>query len=132
MFIFLSWSDAVITAIMVNISVGKDSITIRLQGAKKFLAIKSKIVIPLENITRVSTEQTKPIWFPAMRIGAHVPGVFMAGTFWLRKGGKTFYYARDFSSCITMTLRNHEYSKVIVDVGKDKEVVADRIRAAMD
>jgi hypothetical protein len=117
---------------MVSISVGKDGITIKLQGAKKFLAIKSKIVIPLANITKVSTEKVKPLWFPEMRIGAHLPGIFMAGTFWLRKGGKTFYYVKDFSGCITLTLRNHEYSKVIVEVGKDKEVVANRIKAAME
>jgi hypothetical protein len=66
-----------------------------------------------------------------MKIGAHLPGVFMAGTFWLRKGGKTFYYAKDFSNCITITSRNHEFSRVIVEVGKDKEVVAGRIEAAM-
>jgi hypothetical protein len=117
---------------MVSITVGKDAVTIRLQGAKKLLAIKSKIVIPLENITKVSTEKVKPLWFPEMRIGAHFPGVFMAGTFWLRKGGKTFYYARDFSNCISLSLRNHEYSKVIVQVEKDKEQVADRIRAAVN
>ena len=75
---------------MVEISVGKDAVTIKLSGAKKVLAIKSKIIIPLENITKVSTEKVKPLWFPELRVGAHLPGVFMAGTFWLRKGGKTF------------------------------------------
>jgi hypothetical protein len=116
---------------MVSIIVGKDAVTIRLQGAKKFLAIKSKIVIPLQNITKVSTEKVKPLWFPEMRLGAHFPGVFMAGTFWLRKGGKTFYYVSDFSNCITLSLKNHEYSKVIVQV-RGKEEIADRIRAAVN
>jgi hypothetical protein len=116
---------------MVSISVGKDVVTIRLEGAKKILAIKSKITIPLDNIVRVSTEQVKPVWLPTGRLGTHVPGVFMAGTFWLRKGGKTFYYVSDFSSCITLTLKNHEYSKVIVQVGKDKETVASEIKAAI-
>jgi hypothetical protein len=32
---------------VVSISVGKDGVTIRLEGAKKILAIKSKITIPL-------------------------------------------------------------------------------------
>ena len=126
----LSWFAA-LSAVMVKITIGKDHLTLKLDGAKKFLAIKSKIVIPLANITGVSTEQIKPLWFPEMRIGSHLPGIFMAGTFWLRRGGKTFYYARDFAGCITLKLRNHEYSKVIVEVGKDREVVADRIRAAM-
>ena len=73
----------------------------------------------------------KPVWLPKGRLGTHVPGVFMAGTFWLRKEGKTFYYVRDFSNCITLTLKNHEYSKVIVQVGKDKEALASRIRVAI-
>ena len=115
---------------MVKISIAGDSLTIKLDGAKKLLAVKSSITIPLEKITKVSTEQVKPIWFPAMRIGTHVPGAFMAGTFWLRKGGKTFYFVSDFSKCITLTLKNHEYSRIIVEVGNDKAAVASRIRQA--
>jgi PH (Pleckstrin Homology) domain-containing protein len=116
---------------MVKISVGKDAVTLKLDGAQKFFALKRKVTIPLENISKVSTEQVKPIWLPKSRLGTHVPGVFMAGTFWLRKGGKTFYYARNFSNCITLTLKNHEYNKVVVEVDKDKEALASRIREVM-
>ncbi len=116
---------------MVKVSIGKDKLTIKLDGTKKILALKSKIVIPLRNVAKVSTEQVKPIWLPRMRIGTHVPGAFMAGTFWL-KGGKTFFFVKDFSECITIHLQNHEYSKVIVQVDEnDKEVVASRIRNRM-
>jgi hypothetical protein len=117
---------------MVMITIGKSVVTIKLEGAGQILALKSRITIPLENIAGVSTEKVKPLWFPEARLGSHLPGVFMAGTFWLRKGGKTFYYVKDFSNCITLTLRNHEYSKVVVQVGKDKQVVAKRIREAMN
>ena len=117
---------------MVEISVGKSAVTLKLDGAEKFFALKRKITIPLENISKVSTEQVKPLWFPEMRLGSHLPGVFMAGTFWLRKGGgKTFYYAKNFSNCITLTLKNHEYNKVIIEVDKDKEALASRIREAI-
>lgn len=116
---------------MVNISVGKNAVTIKLEGAQKLLAIKSKIIIPLENMKKVSTEQVKPLWFPEMRLGAHFPGVFMAGTFWLRKGGKIFYYVKDFSNCITFTLKNHDYAKVIVEVDCDKDELASRIQDAI-
>jgi hypothetical protein len=117
---------------MASISVGKDAVTLKLDGAKKFFALKSRITIPLKNIANVSTTPVKPVWFPEMRLGTHVPGGFMAGTFWMRKGGKTFYYVKDFSNCITLTLKRHEYSKVIVEVGKDKDAVASRIQAAME
>ena len=113
---------------MVMISIGRENLTIKLEGAKTLLAVKSNITIPFEKIAKISTEQVKPIWLPAMRIGTHVPGAFMAGTFWLRKGGKNFYFVRDFSKCITLTLKNHEYSRIIVEVGNDKVAVASRIR----
>jgi hypothetical protein len=116
---------------MVNLSVGRSAVTIKLHGAEKFLAIKSKIIIPLENIKKVSTEHVKPIWFPEMRLGSHLPGVFMAGTFWLRKGGKTFYYAKDFSNCITLILKNHDYAKIIVEVDGNKNEIATGIKNAI-
>lgn len=116
---------------MVSISVGKDVVMLKLDGTKKLFALKSRIRIPIKNISKVSTEQVKPVWFPEMRLGTHVPGGFMAGTFWMRKGGKTFYYAKDFANCITLTLKNHEYARVIVEVSKDKEAVASKIRNAM-
>jgi hypothetical protein len=50
----------------------------------------------------------------------------MAGTFWTRNG-KTFYYVRDFSKCVTLHLRDHEYSKVVVEVD-DKEAIAQRLK----
>lgn len=46
----------------------------------------------------------------------------MAGTFWVKQG-KTFYFVRDFSKCVTLHLKNHEYAKVIVQVD-DKESIA--------
>jgi len=116
---------------MVTISIGRENLTIKLEGAKKLLAVKSSIAIPLQNITEVSTEQVKPIWLPAVRIGTHVPGAFMAGTFWLRKGGKTFYFVRDFTKCLTLTLKHHEYSQIIVEVGNDKVAIASGIKEAL-
>ena len=114
---------------MVKVSVGDDAITLSLEGTRKFLALKGNITIPLENIVKISTEQVKPLWLPRMRLGAHVPGVFMAGTFWVKQG-KTFYFVRDFSRCITLHLRSHEYSRVIIQVD-DKESVAQKLRNAM-
>jgi hypothetical protein len=114
---------------VVDVSIGKHSIVLNLEGANKFLALKSKIEIPLDNISKVSTEQVRPVWLPRMLIGTHIPGALMAGTFWL-KSGKTFYFVKDFSRCIRLHLKNHEYLKVIVQVDDNKETVAQRIRTA--
>ena len=50
----------------------------------------------------------------------------MAGTFWTTKG-KAFYYVRDFSKCVTLHLKGHEYSKVVIEVD-DKQATAERLR----
>ncbi len=110
---------------MVKVEVEKDQIVIALGGKEKFLALKQRIAIPKENVVSVSTERAKPSWI-SFKMGTHVPKGFMAGTFWTRKG-KAFYYVRDFSKCITLHLKGHEYSKVVVQVD-DKEATAERLR----
>ena len=59
-------------------------------------------------------------------MGTHMPNGFMAGTFWTRKG-KAFYYVRDFSKCVTLHLKGHKYSKVVIEVD-DKQATAERLR----
>ena len=113
---------------MVTIAAGKDEVVITLDGGEKFLALKRKISIPVTNITSVSTERAKPSWL-SVKMGTHIPRGFMAGTFWMR-GGKAFYYVKDFSKCITINLKGQEYSKVVVEVG-DKEAVAAKLRNAI-
>ena len=59
-------------------------------------------------------------------MGTHMPNGFMAGTFWTTKG-KPFYYVRDFSKCVTLHLKGHEYSKVVIEVD-DKQATAECLR----
>lgn len=114
---------------MVSVTVGRENVTLKLEGSKKFLALKDSIVILLSKISRVSTERVRTFWQPWMRIGIHMPGVLMAGTFWVRES-KTFYRVRDLSKCATLHLKRPEYKKVVVEVQEDKEAVAGRMRAA--
>ena len=112
---------------MVRMSVGKQ-VVITLDTKEKLMAIKRTISIPKENIVSVSTEKVKPLWF-SIKMGTHVPKGFMAGTFWTRKS-KAFYYVRDFTKCVTLHLKDHEYSKVVIEVD-DKEAVAKELRKAL-
>ena len=116
---------------MVSVTVGRENVTLKLERSKKLLALKSRIVIPLSKIERVTTERVRPFWLPRMRGGTHLPGVFMACTFWVKEG-KTFFYVHDPSRCITFYLKGHEYRRVVVEVdGADKEDVAAKVNAAM-
>jgi hypothetical protein len=91
---------------MVSITVGKDTVTIRLQGRKNFLRSRARSLFHFKNITKVSIEKVKPLWLPEIRLRVHLPGIFMAGTFWLKRG-ETFYYVRDLSNCTPATFLNN-------------------------
>ena len=114
--------------VLVEISVAKNEVIITLDTTEKLLAAKRRLSIPKKNIESISTETVKPTWI-APKIGTHIPKGFMAGTFWLR-GGKSFYYARDFSKCMTLKLRNHDYSRVVVQT-EDKVETAKKLREAL-
>ena len=53
----------------------------------------------------------------------------MAGTFF-RREGITFYYVRDLKKCITLSLKNHKYTKVVIQV-EQKDEIASEIRKAV-
>ena len=114
---------------MVEVEISEDSVIFRFEGAQKFLALKRSLSIPFKNIESVSTETVNPPWL-ASRIGTHLPPVFWAGTFWTRRG-KIFYYVRDRTKCVTLKLRDHDYSKVVVEVD-DKEGTARNLGKAVD
>jgi hypothetical protein len=113
---------------MVKVSIGEDEVTFSLDAKGHFLALKNKVSIPLDNITDVSTEIVKPRWL-SIKMGTHIPKGFMAGTFWERKG-KTFYYVKDFSKCISLKLQNNDYYKAVFEVD-DKRFIADEIKKAV-
>ena len=113
---------------MVKVEIGKNEVVFRLEDVQKFLALKNAVRIPLKNIDSVSTETVKLLLLAA-RISTHMPGIFMAGTFWTRKG-KRFYYVRDRNKCIILKLSNHEYSQIIIEVD-NKEHIAEELRKAI-
>ena len=113
---------------MVKMSITKSSIIINFEGYKKFLSLKNKLRIPISLVKSVSTSPVKWLIFTP-KVGTNVPGVIMAGTFF-RREGTTFYYARDLQKCITLSLKHHKFSKVIIQV-EDKKDAAIRIRRAI-
>jgi hypothetical protein len=110
------------------VSIEKDEVSFSLDAKEQFLALKNKVSIPLDNIANMSTEIVKPKWL-SIKMGTHIPKGFMAGTFWGRKG-KAFFYAKDFSKCISLKLQNNDYYKAVFEV-EDKLAIADEIRKAI-
>jgi len=104
---------------MVKISITKTSVVVKFEGYKKFLALKNNLRIPLTCIKSVSTQPVKWLIFTP-KIGTNFPGLIMAGLFF-RKEGTVFYFVRDLRECISISLQNHRYSKVVIQVDNKKK-----------
>lgn len=103
---------------MVKISITKTVIIINFEGFKKILALKNNLRIPLSCAKSVSTVPVKWLIFTPK-----------AGTFF-RREGITFYYVKDLKKCITFSLQNHRYSKIVIQV-EQKDELAVKIRRAV-
>lgn len=113
---------------MVKISITKTAIIVNFEGFKKFLALKNNLRIPLSCVKSVSTAPAKWLIFTP-KAGTNFPGLIMAGTFF-RREGITFYYVKDLKKCITLSLKNHRYSKIVIQV-EQKNELALKIRKAV-
>ena len=113
---------------MVKLSITKNAIIVNFEGYKKFLALKNKLIIPLSCVKSVSTAPVTWLLFTP-KAGTNFPGLIMAGTFF-RREGITFYYVRDLKKCITLSLQNHRYTKVVIQV-EQKDEIASQIRKAV-
>jgi hypothetical protein len=113
---------------MVKFLITKTAIIINFGGYKKFLALKNNLRIPLSCVKSVSIIPVKWLLFTP-KAGTNFPGLIMAGTFF-RREGITFYYVRDLKKCITLSLQNHRYTKIVIQV-EQKDYLASKIRKAV-
>ena len=80
---------------MARVEFEKDLVTFKHQDT----LLKFELRIPLKNIHSVSSETIRPTFF---------------STFYTE--GKIFYCVRDRFKCITLELKNHDYSKIVMEV----------------
>ena len=98
---------------MEDAEVSGDVIRIRFKGHGELLGMTDGFVLPVANIDSVSTA----------KVSCRYPRMGSFGT----QGGMVFYYMEDGDKVITLNLRDHRYSKVMVEV-EDKEALAGAIR----
>ena len=89
-------------------------VRVRFKEHENLLGMTDGFVILVENIESVSTA----------KVSCKYPRMGSYGT----REGMVFYYMRDGDKVVTLNLRGHRYSKVIVE---DKEAVAEAIRKYM-
>ena len=97
-----------------------------LHGIDRILAIKRTIVVPLKHVISVSTEKVNWDTFKELRIeGTSIPRVIKDGRF-LASDGTMFFEMHNPDKCITVSLADEAYKKIIFEVN-DKESVAKMI-----
>ena len=99
-----------------DVEVSGGVVRIRFKEYENLLGMTDGFVLPVENIENVSTA----------KVSCKYPRMGSYGT----RDGMVFYYMRDGDKIVTLHLRGHRYSKVMVEVG-DKEAVAEAIRKSM-
>ena len=100
---------------MVEIHIKDGLATFRIVGLHKLRALKSRIVVPVQDIVAVERSEAAPRWAGWRIAGTWVPGIFTAGTF-RQDGGWTFWDVAQPHAAIVVTLRGHWYSRLIVEV----------------
>ncbi|MDE1838422.1 MAG: hypothetical protein KGH87_00740 [Thaumarchaeota archaeon] len=105
------------------------NLVFEIHGIDIILAIRKSITVPLDHISSVSTDVVSWEPFQQLKIaGASLPGVIKDGMF-LSKDGLLFFEMHDPKKCITVSLNNEKYKKIIFEV-QDKEYAAKIIRDA--
>lgn len=114
-----------------TIKIDGKNLVLEVHGIDMILAIKQSITIPLSHVVSVSTE--KVLWEPFQQLkiaGTSLPGVIKDGLF-LSKDGLLFFEMHDTDKCITVSLNNEKYKKIIFEV-HDKYDTAKTILDALN
>ena len=105
------------------VSIKEGNLIFQLHGIDKILAIKRSIAVPLKHVVSVSTEKVNWKPFKQLKIGGtSISGIVKDGRF-LSSDGVMFYEMHNPDKCITVSLADETYKKIIFEID-DKESIA--------
>ena len=99
---------------MTEVTVKKDKLAIEVQGWDKLWSLKSRLEIPLAQVTDVRMAE-KERWAGIGAPGTFIPGVITAGTFY-KRGQKVFWNVHDPAKAIVIGLRDERYTRLSIQV----------------
>jgi hypothetical protein len=100
---------------MATVTIDHDTLTVELSLTERVITLHGSITIPLEHVSGVSREHVSFPWFSALRVGAAIPFVKIAGSFW-NADGWIFYDYRDPAACVTFTLHDEKFRALVVQI----------------
>ena len=101
-----------------SIDIHDDRLVVDINGPDKLMALKSRLEIPIENLTgvRPGADEARR-WLHEMHFGGtHIPNHISAGTFYWW-GEWSFWDVHDANKTIAIELRDHHYRKLVLEVG---------------
>jgi hypothetical protein len=118
-----------LTAADVQVRDDENILVISMTAIKdKIASFTTKLEIPLSKIESVSTEPAQINYKRTLRtLGTSVPPSHLAGRFYEIGKGKEFFLLGNKNRCITLSLKNFKFKRVIVEV-RNKLEVAEMIR----
>lgn len=115
---------------MVKISINKKEMVLTVQGMHKLWALKSEMIIPLEQISGAKVNRNEVLMPEGWRApGAYIPGIITAGTY-RAHGDKVFWDVVDLKKTIIIDLKNNNYNQLIVEVS-DPDVTVNEINSEL-
>jgi hypothetical protein len=109
---------------MVTVSFDKQNLLLNVESYDKILAFKGHVEIPLVHITKVelNTGPTMDFRYATFGIGTIFAGRIQTGTF-KEKEEKSFWDVHDPEKAILITLKNDQYSKLVIEVEQPTETI---------
>ena len=116
---------------MTQLEIEDGKLHIKVEGADKLWALRSRLTIPLAHISKVEYDpQVAGGWWHGIKApGSNVPGVLTAGTFY-QHGQKVFWDVHNPDNTIILTLHDETYQKLIIEVD-DPMAAENQISAAL-
>jgi hypothetical protein len=110
---------------VVDLSVAEGKLVLHVRGMDQFWALKSTLEIPLEHVTgiRTDSEVARGWWHGIKLMGAELPGVLTAGTFY-HDGQKIFWDVHHPDKTIVIELNHEKYGELIVEVANPNAAVS--------
>ena len=95
------------------------------RGLHQLWAFKRRIEVPRRRVVgaRHDPEAARGWWKGWRMPGTHVPGLIIAGTYYLR-GERVFWDVCDAARAVVVELDGHDYDRLVIEVEDPAAVVA--------
>jgi hypothetical protein len=110
---------------MAELEITSDALVIRVVGADRIWALKSRLEVPLAHVVGAEPDEKEARrWWHGIRApGTNLPGVITAGTFY-QHGERVFWDVRHPEKAVAIRLRDERYSRLVIEVDDPDGTVA--------